>query len=216
MGTGRAVVIGGSIAGLTAARALSESFDRVVVVERDRLPDGPEHRQGVPQGRQLHVVLPLGVRLLDDLFPGFERELRNEGCPTFDEVRDTPWFGGQGWRARSASDVHLFGFSRPLFEHLLRRRVRAIDAVEIVEGTVDGLLGDGERVTGVSISKPQPERLEADHPHVLQLASYARTLGQAYDGKTICAAILWTSQPRLDWINDDTLRKAISGMAAIT
>ena len=58
-----------------------------------------------------------------------------------------------------------------------------------------------------------PERLEADHPHVLQLASYARTLGQAYAGKPVRAAILWTSLPRLDWIADDTLRKS---MAAIT
>ena len=61
-----------------------------------------------------------------------------------------------------------------------------------------------------------PDKLEAGHPHVLQLASYARTLGQAYSGKTVRAAILWTSLPRLDWINDDMLRKAISSMAAIT
>jgi ATP-dependent helicase/nuclease subunit A len=60
-----------------------------------------------------------------------------------------------------------------------------------------------------------PDELEADHPHVVQLASYARTLGRAYDGKPVRAAILWTSLPRLDWINDDMLRKAISGMAAI-
>lgn len=61
-----------------------------------------------------------------------------------------------------------------------------------------------------------PDRLAADHPHVLQLAGYARTLGQAYDGKPVRAAILWTSLPRLDWIADDTLHKAISSMAAIT
>ncbi len=61
-----------------------------------------------------------------------------------------------------------------------------------------------------------PDKLEADHPHVLQLAGYARTLGQAYDGKPVRAAILWTSLPRLDWIADATLRKAISSMAAIT
>jgi len=58
-----------------------------------------------------------------------------------------------------------------------------------------------------------PDKLEVGHPHVLQLASYARTLGQAYDGKPVRAAILWTSLPRLDWIADDTLRKS---MAAIT
>ncbi|MEQ1520454.1 MAG: double-strand break repair helicase AddA [Aestuariivirga sp.] len=58
-----------------------------------------------------------------------------------------------------------------------------------------------------------PDKLEADHPHVLQLAGYARTLGQAYGGKPVRAAILWTSLPRLEWIADDTLRKS---MAAIT
>ena len=61
-----------------------------------------------------------------------------------------------------------------------------------------------------------PDRLDAGHPHVMQLARYARTLGQAYDGRPVRAAILWTSLPRLDWIAEDTLRKAISSMAAIT
>ena len=61
-----------------------------------------------------------------------------------------------------------------------------------------------------------PDALEADHPHVVQLAGYARTLGRAYEGKPVRAAILWTSLPRLDWIADETLRKAISSMAAIT
>ncbi|MBS1845347.1 MAG: tryptophan 7-halogenase [Actinobacteria bacterium] len=164
MSNGHAVVIGGSISGLTAACALSESFERVTVVERDRLPDGPGHRKGVPQARQLHVVLPLGVRVLDSLFPGFERELREAGCPVFDEVRDTPWFGAQGWRARSASDVYLFGFSRPLFEHLLRERVRATGNVQIVEGMVDGLRAaeGGERVSGVEFSGSTAAGIEAD------------------------------------------------------
>ena len=61
-----------------------------------------------------------------------------------------------------------------------------------------------------------PDGLEADHPHVLQLAGYAIALGQAYGGKTIRAAILWTTVPRLDWIADDMLQKAISNMAGIT
>ena len=60
-----------------------------------------------------------------------------------------------------------------------------------------------------------PDFLEADHPHVVQLAAYAMALEKAYGGKIIRAAILWTSLPRLDWIADDTLKKAISDMAAI-
>jgi 2-polyprenyl-6-methoxyphenol hydroxylase-like FAD-dependent oxidoreductase len=164
MGLGRAVVIGGSVAGLCAAAALHELFEAVTIVERDELPRGPEHRQGVPQGRQLHVVLPLGVQVLEQLFPGFERELRDAGCPIFDEVRDTPWFGGQGWRARSDSDVFLIGFARPLFEHVLRERVRGLERVEILQGTVDGLSADESagRMTGVTIAKPAARELDAD------------------------------------------------------
>jgi ATP-dependent helicase/nuclease subunit A len=61
-----------------------------------------------------------------------------------------------------------------------------------------------------------PDTLETDHAYVVQLAAYSTALGQAYGGKTIRAAILWTSLPRLDWIADNTLKKAISDMAAIT
>jgi ATP-dependent helicase/nuclease subunit A len=61
-----------------------------------------------------------------------------------------------------------------------------------------------------------PDRLAADHDYVIQLAHYASTLERAYGGKPVRAAILWTSLPRLDWIADDTLKKAISDMAAIT
>ncbi|GGN56442.1 hypothetical protein GCM10011579_017490 [Streptomyces albiflavescens] len=39
------VVLGGSLAGLLAARALAEFADVVTVVERDVLPDGPERRK---------------------------------------------------------------------------------------------------------------------------------------------------------------------------
>ncbi|MBE7195179.1 MAG: hypothetical protein INR66_22220, partial [Gordonia polyisoprenivorans] len=46
---GRAVVMGGSIAGICAAGVLARHVDEVIVVERDVLPDGAEHRRGVPQ-----------------------------------------------------------------------------------------------------------------------------------------------------------------------
>lgn len=52
-----AIVMGGSIAGLLAARVLSDHFDKVTLVERDRFPDGVETRKGVPQGRPTHGLL---------------------------------------------------------------------------------------------------------------------------------------------------------------
>jgi len=164
MGLGHAVVIGGSIAGLTAARALSESFDRVTIVERDVLPEGPEHRPGVPQARQLHVILPLGAAVMEEFFPGFKQELIDAGCSTFDEVKDTPWFGRAGWRARRDSDVTLIGFRRPVLEDVVRRRVLTIPNVDVVTATVTGLVGgdDGARVTGVAVVSDESSTIDAD------------------------------------------------------
>ena len=60
-----------------------------------------------------------------------------------------------------------------------------------------------------------PETLPPDHPYVAQMAAYVLALRQAYGDKTIRPAILWTAGPRLDWISEDYLQRAISSMAAI-
>ncbi|WP_207922542.1 hypothetical protein [Micromonospora sp. KC606] len=54
---GRAVVIGASMGGLLAARALRERYAEMILLDRDDLPDEAISRRGVPQGRQLHVLL---------------------------------------------------------------------------------------------------------------------------------------------------------------
>jgi phytoene dehydrogenase-like protein len=43
---GHAVVLGANLAGLAAAAALAERFDRVTIVERDTLPRSGEYRRG--------------------------------------------------------------------------------------------------------------------------------------------------------------------------
>ena len=45
-----AVVVGGSMAGLLAARVLANHFEQVTIVERDALSDTIHTRKGVPQG----------------------------------------------------------------------------------------------------------------------------------------------------------------------
>ena len=59
---GHAVVLGAGIAGLFAARVLSEFYDSVSVVERDRLADYPTDRKGVPV--LLKQYLKLGGELV--------------------------------------------------------------------------------------------------------------------------------------------------------
>jgi len=56
-----AVVIGGSIAGLCAARVLSDCYARVSVYERDELPSAPANRATVPQDRHLHMLMARGA-----------------------------------------------------------------------------------------------------------------------------------------------------------
>lgn len=92
-----AVVIGGSIGGLCAARVLAERFDRVTVVDRDAFPDGAEYRKGVPQSRHPHALLDGGRRELERLFPGFERALLSAGAHELNPGMDFAMLQPDGW-----------------------------------------------------------------------------------------------------------------------
>ena len=76
----RAIVIGGSMAGLLAARVLTDRFAEVVIVDRDTFPADATFRKGVPQSRHLHVLLARGAHILEELLPGFRADLAAEGA----------------------------------------------------------------------------------------------------------------------------------------
>ena len=76
-----AVVIGASIAGLCAARVLSEFFGRVTVFERDELPGTPANRATVPQDRHFHLLLSQGAIEFEKLFPGLLNDMLAAGVP---------------------------------------------------------------------------------------------------------------------------------------
>jgi 2-polyprenyl-6-methoxyphenol hydroxylase-like FAD-dependent oxidoreductase len=148
----RAVVIGGSMAGLLAARVLSDHFDRVTILERDDYPVTPEPRKGVPQGRHAHVLLGRGQRILEELLPGFSKDLAGCGAVVLDAAADVAWLTPAGWARRSPSDLDMLSCSRHLLEWAGRRRVAALERVRIVEGVeVQRLLpaADGTGVKGI-------------------------------------------------------------------
>ncbi len=66
----QAIVIGASMGGLLAGRALSDYYDEVALIDRDVLPLTYETRKGVPQGRHTHGLLARGRAVLEELFPG--------------------------------------------------------------------------------------------------------------------------------------------------
>lgn len=162
-----AVVIGASMAGLVAAAALASHYRRVTVLDRDALPEGPDNRRGVPQGKHAHGLQAGGVRALDELLPGIIDELVMAGAPTGDLNLACSWMVGGGYLARGEAGVPGIGVTRPYLEHHVRARVLALPGVAIHDGVeVLRPLTDGpRRVTGVEIAPTgggDPERIEAD------------------------------------------------------
>lgn len=150
-----AVVIGGSMAGLLAARVLSRHVERVTVIDRDSFPAEPVFRKGVPQARHLHVLLGKGRELLERLFPGFTAEMAAAGAPLLNFSRDTLWQTPAGWSERyeTPGDL-LLSSSRILLEHTVRQRLLASGRVRLLEDTdVTGLTATPDRatVTGVTV-----------------------------------------------------------------
>ncbi|MDI1462892.1 FAD-binding protein [Catellatospora sp. KI3] len=149
-----AVVIGASMGGLLAARALSDSHTRVVVVDRDDLPTLPADRRGVPQGRQLHVLLSRGREALEELFPGLTQQMRDLAVPLMDLHGQVTWYNDGHVMARAESSIIAAGMSRPLLEYTVRSRVAALPGVEFLPATEAlGLVAtpDRQRVTGVRL-----------------------------------------------------------------
>ena len=149
-GHDRVVVIGAGIAGLVTARVLAERAAEVIVVERDELPDGPDARKGVPQGRHLHALLTSGERVLRDLFPGLIEDLVAGGAElvTGDHVHQ---WGYGGYRAATPGSPPFVCLSRPYLEFCLRRRVEALTNVAIQRGDVHGLTIRNDRVVGAEL-----------------------------------------------------------------
>jgi hypothetical protein len=113
----RAIVIGGGLAGLSAARVVSDCFSQVLLLDRDELPHDATSRPGVPQGKHPHALLVGGLKALEHLFPGFGNELRQAGAvpvhPGCDVLYEVP---GQEIWPRIKFGRHTYAMSRPLIE----------------------------------------------------------------------------------------------------
>lgn len=147
-------VIGGSMAGLLAARALCDHFERVAIIERDRFSEGPAPRKGVPQARHLHALLNRGLRILNSFFPRLQDELVARGALVIDMANDMTWLTPAGWGVNFDSDIAIMGCSRDLLEWCVRQQLAAIRKVSFVDGCdVRGLMttDDGKAIRGVRI-----------------------------------------------------------------
>src|SRR5882672_3589619 len=130
-----AIVVGGSMAGLSAARVLSDAFDRVTVIDQDAYPEGAMERPGVPQSRHVHALLARGRNELNRLFPGFDQAMLAGGANDLDFAWTFATLRPTGWARRARSKLALLFASRTLIESVIRRLLRQHSNVVLVERT---------------------------------------------------------------------------------
>ncbi|CAL9572543.1 FAD-dependent monooxygenase [Streptomyces sp. Tu 3180] len=163
----RAVVIGAGLAGTLAAAVLSAAgVDEVIVLDRDDLPEGPEHRKGLPQGRHAHLLMAGGLAVMEDLVPGvgLRKRLLAAGAHEISLSSGMLALTPEGWlrRWRREGPVMLT-CSRALLDWEVRSAVLEHCPVEVRRAAVVGLTGSPERVRGVRVTAPGGDTdLEAD------------------------------------------------------
>jgi 2-polyprenyl-6-methoxyphenol hydroxylase-like FAD-dependent oxidoreductase len=168
----KAAVVGSGMGGLVTARVLADHFESVVLIDRDSIPEKPVIRAGVPQGNHFHGILPGGLNVMCNLFPGFDEELEAHGSvvPKPDEFYAfTP--EGKSFSimrfqpepiAAPADFPKVHIQTRALLEHCLRQRVEQVPNIETRYDTlVRDLLFTGDRVTGVKVEE-NGSTVEAD------------------------------------------------------
>ncbi|WP_018680546.1 FAD-dependent oxidoreductase [Actinokineospora enzanensis] len=153
----RIVVVGGGMAGLSAALFCARRGHRVTVLERDvaTAPDGPDtafdawHRPGVPQARHSHKFLGRSCRVLEQEAPDVLDALLRAGAA---RVPVSRFDAGRG----EFTDYALAA-RRLAYEAVLRRAADREPGVVVRAGArVVGLAtvaGDVPRVTGVRLDR---------------------------------------------------------------
>jgi 2-polyprenyl-6-methoxyphenol hydroxylase-like FAD-dependent oxidoreductase len=158
--THHAIVFGGSMAGLLAARALSEHFERVTIIERDHLIDEVEPRKGVPQGRHVHALLAGGAALLGAYFPDLFAALAQDGAVPLSTSEIRRYQLGM-LVAPVPSPRKTLWQSRPFLEQHVRAALLARNNVHLLDTCeVTRLRTNDERITGVVLRHRSGEQHE--------------------------------------------------------
>lgn len=150
-----AVVLGGSIAGVLAARVLAESYDDVLVIDRDKVLDVRTPRRGAPHARHAHSLHGHGPLIFEELFPNLLDELRADGIPVGD-LGEMRWYFNARRLRPTKTGVTSVTAPRPVLEFHIRSRVAALPNVRFLEGfDIVGLTAtaDRSRVTGVRVQR---------------------------------------------------------------
>ncbi len=120
-----AIVIGGGIAGLLAARVLFTHFKQVTILEKDVYSNKPGPRNGIPQSSHIHILLMKGKQILTELFPKLEANLIAKGAHKIDLLADVKYHLATGVAMRFKSGMDTIACTRPLLEYEIRNELLA-------------------------------------------------------------------------------------------
>jgi 2-polyprenyl-6-methoxyphenol hydroxylase-like FAD-dependent oxidoreductase len=137
----------------------------VLIVERDPT-EGEGPRPGVPQGTQVHALLPAGQKQLDRWFPGFTEGAVAAGAPDYRRNDGRVYINN---RLREVPDPPpkrpMLITTRPFLESQVRRRVLERPNVTMVYGRAVNLVLTGSAVRGVRYlpdGAGEPQDIAAD------------------------------------------------------
>lgn len=71
---------------------LSNHFAEVTIIEKDTVHRWLESRKGQPQTRHLHGLLPSGLNIMSDYFPGLLKEIIDHGASVVDFAESRNWY----------------------------------------------------------------------------------------------------------------------------
>ncbi len=148
---GTACVLGGSIAGLLAARVLSDFSERVVIIERDDVRSSDSARPGAPHADQLHLLLPAGALWIERWLNGFTDDVLKMGAIVGGTKATITSFDGQR-QASGHRDHRILCGTRSLFESCARKAVLALPNVTLLAARATGLQYRGGAVNAVEYS----------------------------------------------------------------
>jgi 2-polyprenyl-6-methoxyphenol hydroxylase-like FAD-dependent oxidoreductase len=151
---------------MLSAAALVPYLDAVTIVDRDRIPDGPQPRRGTPQGRHAHLLMSGGARAIDGLVPGTVERLIAAGAHRIGLPSGLVSLTTGGWLRRFEDRQFLITCTRWLLDWVVREQVLGDARISLRQFTdIIDLVGDASRVTGVRVRDQDTQAealLEAD------------------------------------------------------
>ncbi|MFT5882406.1 MAG: 2-polyprenyl-6-methoxyphenol hydroxylase-like FAD-dependent oxidoreductase [Crocinitomicaceae bacterium] len=149
---GDVIVIGGSIAGLMSAAALSPYCAKVILVDNDSFNCPGTVRKSTPQGLHVHGLLSSGWTAMKTLLPGVELRLREQGAEWVHFGKEFRWHHFGRYKASFEDLMEGPFMSRTCLEDALRAEVTALGNVEFLSDSVTGFIGDNSTLSGVKLA----------------------------------------------------------------